>query len=565
MNKILVGRFLLVFLIVGGATLGIADGARAASSWIVSTQVEPYRSGPFDSPESAADDIVAEYGRLRGGLNEDWKGCPSDFSPVHTGFDNQSTGLSIREQDGYGGWGGCFASSFYITEKVCAVGQQSQWLVGGATICKDTAPLVCQNGTSSDGTACTTACPADPFAGMCSAPAPAAINSGPTCPACDQTPPSLVYNTPLPIRHATGWKYLQEAVVRIPSLDLALTYNSVPLNLLPRTLHPFGNGWSSNYGMRVWPIANGVAVSLRPDGKFFQFTPPASGNVYASAADVPDTLTKILSGSTITGWQYKRARDEAIEQYDADGILISVSARNGQVTALNYSTASTPTSIAPRAGLLITVADHFGRNLQLTYDGSARINSATDPLGNVFSFYYDEASSFVVSGQPLGNNLTSIEFPGLHKRVFYYNEQLNTAGTNRPNVLTGITDENASRYATYQYDTAGRAVHEEHAGGVDGYSVSYNADATSTVTDPLSTAHAFGYQTVQRVTKTTSITGPACPSCGPAALSYDRNGFQSSITDWNGIISICHYFFIPFLSKVCFSFVFKIFFFKIKI
>ncbi|HEX4986923.1 MAG TPA: DUF6531 domain-containing protein [Burkholderiales bacterium] len=361
---------------------------------------------------------------------------------------------------------------------------------------------------------------------MRKAAAPAAKNIGPTCPKCDQIPN--------PIRHATGWKYQQETILRTPTLTLQLTYNSAPRNLLPSTLHPFGYGWSHNYGMGVWLIADNVAVALRPDGKFYQFTPPSSGNVYVSEADVPDTLTKLMSGSTLTGWQYRRAADEAVEQYDANGKLVSITARNSQVTTLTYSTGSTSTSIAPRAGLLITVTDHFGRGLNFTYDSAARITSATDAAGNGYSFAYDESSSVVLSGQPLGNNLTSVTFPGTANRIYHYNEQANTASTNLPNVLTGITDENGNRYATYQYDSAGRAVHEEHAGGVDSYSVTYNTGGTSTVADPQGASRTYGYQTVQRVTKTTAITGPDCPACGPAGLTYDANGFLASQTDWNG-------------------------------
>ncbi|MEO8164570.1 MAG: hypothetical protein ABI619_04160, partial [Betaproteobacteria bacterium] len=276
---------------------------------------------------------------------------------------------------------------------------------------------------------------------------------------------------------------------------------------------------------------------MRSDGKFFEFSEPSSGNVLIASADVPDTLTKLVSGSTIIGWQYKVAVDDSMESYDADGNPTSVTQRNGQITTLTYSTSSTNVSIAPRPGLLITVTDHFGRMLQLIYDSSAQITHVTDSGGNQFKFYYNESTSTVLSGQPLGNNLTAIEFPGIRKRIFHYNEQANTASTNLPNALTGITDENGNRYATYQYDTLGRAISSEHAGGVEHYAVAYNGDGTSAVTDPLSSTRTNGYQVVQRVAQSTAISGPACPTCGPAARSFDTNGFQASVTDWNGNVT----------------------------
>jgi RHS repeat-associated protein len=376
-----------------------------------------------------------------------------------------------------------------------------------------------------------TSCPPDLSDGVyvnkCAAPAAAPKNVGPLCPRCNQTPN--------PIKHGTGRKYWQENALRTPTLNLDLTYDSTPADLLPVISRPFGTGWSFNYGMHVWLLTTNNAVALRPDGKFYEFVNPVSGNVYTSDPDVPDKLTKVVNGSgVITGWQYTVAANDAVESYNAIGNLTSIALRNGQTTTFTYSTASTSSSIAPVAGLLITVTDHFGRALQLTYYDSARIKSATDPAGNVFNFYYDESSSVVISGQPLGSNLTSIEFPGLHKRVFHYNEQTNTAGTNLPNALTGITDENANRFAIYQYDTSGRAVSSEHAGGVERYAVAYNGNGTTTVTDPLGSSRTNSYQTIQRVTRITSIYGPACPACGPAAQTYDTNGFLESKTDWNG-------------------------------
>jgi RHS repeat-associated protein len=527
-------KLLPILLILTAALLGNWNTARADVGFVVTSNYwVDYRSGSFSSPDAAAEDIIREYSRRRGGVVEDYVGCNNDFSPITGGVDNQSQQLAIREQylsQNGPAWTSCFGSTFYITDRICPIAQLAAWgTYGQPAACKNVSPLVCPQGAGSDGSTCQATCPANlptGYVGMCAAPSPAPKNIASSCPACDQTP--------FPIRHGTGWKYLQETILRTPSLSLQLTYNSAPMNLLPRTMHPFGTGWSHNYGVGVWLIANNVAVTLRPDGKFHQFTPPASGNVYISDADVPDTLTQLVSGSTLTGWQYRRASDEAIEQYDADGKLLSITARNSQVTTITYSTGSTPPSIAPRADLPITVTDPFGRSLNFTYDASARVVGATDAAGNAYSFAYDEASSVVLSGQPLGNNLTSVTFPDTRKRTYFYNEQANTANTNLPNALTGITDENNSRYATYQYDTAGRAVHEEHAGGVDGYTVTYNADGTRVIADPLGTAHTYGYQTVQRVTKTTSITGPVCPACGPAGLTYDTNGFRASVTDWNG-------------------------------
>jgi YD repeat-containing protein len=296
----------------------------------------------------------------------------------------------------------------------------------------------------------------------------------------------------------------------------------------------FGRGWSSNYTMRVWKIGGGKAIALRPDGKVLQFGAPVSGNNYVSEADVPDTLTRVMSGGTQTGWQYKTA-DSTIEAYNAQGKLTSITKRDGTVTTLVYSTGA-GTDI-PYDGLLIEVRDHYGRISYVRYYASAKVKRVVDFNSNSFYFNYDESTSYVVSGQPAGNNLTSILYPNSQKKLFHYNEQSYTASTNLPNALTGITDELNNRYATYQYDTSGRVVSSEHAGGVDSYAITYNVNGTRTVTDPLGTARTNSYQTVQGVVKTRSIAGSACDACGPADMTYDSNGHVATETDWNGNVT----------------------------
>ena len=81
---------------------------------------------------------------------------------------------------------------------------------------------------------------------------------------------------------------------------------------------------------------------------------------------------------------------------------------------------------------------------------------------------------------------------------------------NFPHALTGIVDENNVRFATWAYDAQGRAILSEHAGGADRVELSYNADGSTTVTDALGAARAYGFTTLQGVVKPTSVTGDQC-------------------------------------------------------
>lgn len=121
-------------------------------------------------------------------------------------------------------------------------------------------------------------------------------------------------------------------------------------------------------------------------------------------------------------------------------------------------------------------------------------------------------------------------------RSYHYNEPAYTGGAHLPSALTGITNENGVRFATYQYDVQGRAIVTEHAEGANRYSLAYHADGSTTVTDPLGTQRTYHFQSVVGVIKSTGQSQPSGAGCGPAAsnTSYDVNGNVVSQTDFNG-------------------------------
>ena len=113
------------------------------------------------------------------------------------------------------------------------------------------------------------------------------------------------------------------------------------------------------------------------------------------------------------------------------------------------------------------------------------------PAGGAYSYEYD------------GRSLSRIGFPGGASRTYLYNEAASiNGGSTCPfspshgpglggfaGLLTGITDENGVRFATWTYNCAGLVISSEHAGQVERYTFSYPGDrvgATSStvVTDP---------------------------------------------------------------------------------
>jgi RHS repeat-associated protein len=335
---------------------------------------------------------------------------------------------------------------------------------------------------------------------------------------------------------ATGIKYQTEAVYvgtgPFP-LALVLSYNSRRTDdPFPAWPGLFGTLWTSPLERRVkiyqLTITAGPAPKIvgvrRPDGKELEFRMPASGNRYVVDGDIADVLDRFADGANVTtGWRYTSADGDLIETYDASGKLLSLANRAGLTQTITYSDGSTPPAVAQKAGLPIRISDPMGRALNLAYGASGRVTKVTDPDGKDYLLSYDAAG-----------NLATIAFPDNKIRTFHYNEPVNTSGADLPNQLTGITDENGNRYATWQYDSQGRATAGEHAGGAERMGFQYNSDGTTTVTDPFNQARVHGFQRILGVKRNTAVTGPAGAPGDPASQAYDVNGYPLSSTDWNG-------------------------------
>ncbi len=270
--------------------------------------------------------------------------------------------------------------------------------------------------------------------------------------------------------------------------------------------------WRHNFQRSVTLTSNGTASSAtltRPDGKAYMYA--LQNGLWKSDADVTGKLSRLVNANGLPiGWEHLNSEDET-EKYNDSGTLLSITTRAGLTQTLAYD-------IQNR---LSQVVDPFGRTLTLTYDAQNRLQTLTDPNGGLYGYGYDAK-----------NNLTSTSYPdGKVHTYLYENIAL-------PHALTGILDENGSRFATYTYDGQGRGISSENAGGVEKVSLVYNVDGTTTVTDALGTARTYGFQTILGVVKSAGVTQP-CASCGGgnAATTYDANGNPASKTDFNGSVT----------------------------
>lgn len=284
-----------------------------------------------------------------------------------------------------------------------------------------------------------------------------------------------------------------------------------------------GGVWSPDIRCENTVTRSWVYVD-RADGSRNYFLSLAGGPFVADS-DVVSKLVKLTST-----WQYTSANDE-IQLYDDTGKLLSITNRDGLTQTLAYD----------GSGRLSSVSDPFGRQLTFSYDGNNRVATMTESAGGAYTYAYDAAGNLSSVTYPDNTPAVSTDNP---KRIYLYNEQIYTANTDLPNALTGITDENGVRFASWNYDASGRAISSEHAGSVEKVTMAYDSPTTGKVTasdykDSATTvniARTYTFETWSGVKQATSHSQPCGNDCSntTAALSYDSNANVNSRTDFNG-------------------------------
>ncbi|QQR69652.1 MAG: RHS repeat protein [Alphaproteobacteria bacterium] len=305
-----------------------------------------------------------------------------------------------------------------------------------------------------------------------------------------------------PINAGTGNKFETAVDIALPGhtgLSLARFYNSQDSRQgLGDGGGSFGAGWRSSFDVSV--VASGSSAQVaRADGMSVIFTKNGSG-AWVSEADVHSTLAQNADGT----WQWQ-GEDDNTYRFDAKGRLTSIATRGGLTTSI-ARTAS---------GALASVTGPFNHKLTFATDAQGRVTSVTGPDGAVTGYGYDA-----------NNNLASVSYPGGASRRYVYEN------ASFPHALTGIMDENGARFATWSYDSKGKAISSEHAGGAEKVTVAYGANA-ATITTPKG-SYSYGLTTQFNVTKPTAVTGTPSAQVAAKNATYDSKGHVASTTDFNG-------------------------------
>ena len=241
-----------------------------------------------------------------------------------------------------------------------------------------------------------------------------------------------------------------------------------------------GQAWSFSFDRNFTLVFAVIARAGDPpesvtgafgDGSSFEFNLRDSG-VYVSKYDKRESLKSL--NAAFDDWMLT-TRDGSIERYkkvDGKFLLVSSHSKEGVGQFYTYGPDNK----------LATIVDASGRTLKVTWTGEA-VASIVGPTGSIRYGYemdkFDEEALFTGA-----ERLATVEFYDevdrlLSTKRYHYEDPYNRY------LLTGITDENGARFATYAYNGSGQTVLSEHAGGAYRHTFAYPEEKKRIITDPL--------------------------------------------------------------------------------
>lgn len=278
-----------------------------------------------------------------------------------------------------------------------------------------------------------------------------------------------------------------------------------------------GKNWRHSYDRYIKVVSTSSVILERADGRQLSFT--LSGGHWVGSSDTDMTLTQNGNG-TGSNWVLID-RNDTQETYNqitsGEAILTSVVARNGYTQTLTRNSASQ----------LTRVADSYNRQLNFTYNGNL-LSGFTTADGLLITYNYN--SSGLNPG--VNDRLTGVSSSVMRQSYGYTGNFY----------LASITDENGNQYASWTYDSFGRGLSSQHAGGADKTTISYTDGFLNllhtgpTVTGALGQQEKYDFVQAQGILKVNSIARSSTSNVTAAqkGFGYDSNGYISNRSDWNG-------------------------------
>ncbi len=272
-----------------------------------------------------------------------------------------------------------------------------------------------------------------------------------------------------------------------------------------------GHGWRHSFAVSLYATEDGGRQIVESSGRHIPFA--ADGRRFVPALDSDGYLVDMPVGHE---WHLPDGRT----LYFRGQWLWRIEWPGHRRLTLRY----TPAGLA-------SVTDETGRRLRFEWVPGGRgvpiyrggdaqlppghLSALVLPDGKRVQFAYDARL-----------NLTGARYPDGTARRYHYEAPY------WPNHLTGLTERTGTRFATWRYDAAGRAISSEHADGVERVTLDYGPDVadgeigTTTVTNSAGAASVYSY--TRHVPSGASLLltadGPGCRSCPPTGRRYAYDG-----------------------------------------
>lgn len=235
-----------------------------------------------------------------------------------------------------------------------------------------------------------------------------------------------------------------------------------------------------------------------------------NNGLYSPVTPIGDKLSQ-----TTNSWVYQDTTGMLFE-FDTQGYLKQIMHSSGEKLTLVYNVDNT----------LQSVSNIYGDSLSYQYNNDQNISSITLPNNDSILFNYDTL-----------DNLTQVIYPDTTIETYHYEDSQN------PYSLTGITDRLNIRYASWEYNDAGKATSSYHINGNDLTTIEYdNENLKSIVTNSKGKNKTLTYDARGLLTH---LSGESCSTNGESSnkeIYYHSNGKKQFTVDQDGVIDAIKWF-----------------------
>jgi YD repeat-containing protein len=344
-----------------------------------------------------------------------------------------------------------------------------------------------------------------------------------------------------PILPSTGKKLQSETDFSFEGMSWQRSYSSMGAIHQYSHAEPslsFGTWWRDSYDIRLELIdgsTSTMAAISMPGGRLQYFDLNGAAILGSDSNDA--RLTKLADGYTVLmGTQYYvfNKTGQLTNVWDLNGKNFRLSYTDGTLGSKGKAAISADGELQGGpvpAGALAELKSWTGRALAYERDLGGRITQMNQPGSAPIRYYYGGDGHLAQVSWPASSNAS---------KFYIYAETAHTSGYSRADALTGVSVGGdlltAKRFATFEYDTVGRASLTEHDSHADSYAVRHvTPNAKVEVTNPNGGLSTYTYEKSASVVRLTGVSQPGGSGCAATAnsLSYDTRGNVLSKVDFN--------------------------------